>query len=65
VKAARKTHALVKAKGMTTTGSALAAWDAEGWLTLAPYYGEDEQAKVRGTKVTACQLDIIAAMAQL
>jgi DNA polymerase-3 subunit beta len=50
---AKKAHALAKAKGMGTTGSALAQWDAEGSLTLAPFYGQEEQAKVRGAKVTA------------
>ncbi|WP_240677402.1 hypothetical protein [Actinacidiphila soli] len=53
VKAAKKAHALVKAKGMGTTGSALAQWNAEKSLTLAPFYGQEEQAKVRGAKVTA------------
>ncbi|MCX4515901.1 hypothetical protein OHA27_37930 [Streptomyces sp. NBC_01619] len=51
-KAAKKAHALTKAKGITG-GSAMAEWDADGGMTLAPYYGCEDQARVKGAKVTA------------
>jgi len=51
-KAAKKAQALTKAKGITA-GTACIQWDDEGGVTLAPYYGEEEQAKVRGAKVDA------------
>lgn len=52
IKAGKKAHALLKAKGMAG-GHALFQWDAAAAMTLAPGIGSEEQDKVRGAAVTS------------